>query len=44
MSVQKSLQSVASEEKIERCPDCGSSDIERKKDERYCNKCGLVFE
>lgn len=44
MSEEITFQTVNSEQKIDKCPDCGSKDIGRKNNEIYCKKCGLVFE
>jgi len=44
MTSQKSLGSLEGEEKIRKCPECGSKDIGRRGDEFYCKKCGLVLD
>jgi hypothetical protein len=44
MAEEKSLQGVEQEEKVVKCPDCGSTDITYKDGERFCKKCGYVFE
>lgn len=44
MKAEKSLQSSKQEEKITKCPDCGSKEIVYEKGERFCKKCGLVIE
>lgn len=44
MKSQKSLGSLEGEQKIRKCPECGSTDIERRGDEFYCKKCGLVLD
>ena len=44
MADQKSLNSLKKEERITKCPECGSKELDRKGDERYCKKCGLVIE
>jgi hypothetical protein len=43
MSEELSFQEIATEEKIEKCPECGSKKFGRRNDEIYCLKCGLVF-
>jgi len=40
---QKSLQSVEAEGAA-KCPECGSTDIDKRDDEIYCKKCGLVID
>jgi len=40
----KSLDGVKLEDRENTCPDCGSKEIEYKKGELYCKKCGLVLE
>jgi len=32
------------EEKLEKCPECGSEDLDINREESFCRKCGLVFE
>lgn len=44
MTDEKPLQGLEHEEKIKKCPDCGSKDLGYKDEERYCKKCGLVFD
>jgi ribosomal protein S27AE len=44
MGVQKSLGSLEGESRTRKCPDCGSTEIERRGDEFYCKKCGLVLD
>ncbi|MBI4453832.1 hypothetical protein HY636_04275 [Candidatus Woesearchaeota archaeon] len=42
---QKSLQGLEDEDrKIAKCPECGSKDICFENEERFCKKCGYVFE
>jgi ribosomal protein S27AE len=31
-------------EGAKKCPECGSTDIEKHDDEIYCKKCGLVLD
>jgi ribosomal protein S27AE len=41
----KSLDGLEDEEKKpSKCPDCGSKDIVYDKGERFCKKCGYVFD
>ncbi|MFH1591405.1 MAG: hypothetical protein ABIC95_05770 [archaeon] len=40
----KSLQGLEDEEPVQKCPDCGSTDLGYEKGERFCRKCGFVFE
>jgi hypothetical protein len=41
----KSLNSLEDEEKSkEKCPDCNSSEIGFENGERFCKKCGYVFD
>ena len=41
----KSLNSLEDEEKgTVKCPDCNSSYIEYENGERFCKKCGYVFD
>ena len=41
----KSLQSLEDEGKdVSKCPDCGSEEIVYDKGERFCKKCGYVFD
>jgi len=44
MVSQKSLGSLKAEEKLRKCPECGSTNIGRRGDEYYCKKCGLVLD
>ena len=44
MRIQKSLQGLKGEDVTKKCPECGSKDIAREKDELYCKKCGYVIE
>ena len=44
MAAIKPLNAVAREEKVQRCPECQSTEIEYQEGERYCKKCGLVIE
>jgi ribosomal protein S27AE len=39
----RSLQDVEAEG-TKKCPECGSTDIEKHNDEIYCKKCGLVLD
>ncbi len=39
-----SLQGLEHEEEVRRCPECGSRKIGLKNEERYCEKCGHVFD
>jgi hypothetical protein len=41
---EKSLQGVAHEENVRKCPECGSEEIGFRDGEAYCVKCGLIFE
>lgn len=41
---EKSLQGVESEEKPEFCPSCGGKEFDIDGVERFCRKCGYVFE
>lgn len=41
---QKSMQAVSREDKVKKCPECGSEELEFDKEEMYCKKCGLVIE
>lgn len=41
---QKSMGAMKREDKVRKCPECGSKDIEIDGDEMYCKKCGLVIE
>ena len=42
---QKSLNSLEDEGKeANKCPDCNSEEIAYEKGERFCRKCGYVFE
>jgi ribosomal protein L37E len=41
---EKSLQGIESEEAPIRCPSCGSKDFDLDGVERFCKKCGYVFE
>ncbi len=41
---QKSMQALNREDKLRKCPECGSEDLGFDKDEMYCKKCGLVIE
>jgi len=41
--MEKSLQGVAAEG-ARRCPECGSTDLVKRDNEIYCNKCGLCIE
>lgn len=43
MGREKSLQSLNREEKVRRCPDCGSTSIDYRQGEEFCKKCGLVI-
>jgi uncharacterized Zn finger protein (UPF0148 family) len=31
-------------EGAKKCPECGSDDLEKKDDEIFCKKCGLVLD
>jgi hypothetical protein len=44
MAFEKSMQSLACEEKVLECPDCGGDDLIFDKGERVCLKCGLVID
>ena len=44
MGREKSLQGVKNEDKVRKCPECGSTDIEFDSGEFYCKKCGLVID
>jgi ribosomal protein S27AE len=39
---EKSLQGIEAEGAA-KCPECGSTDLERHEDEVYCKKCGFVI-
>jgi len=39
-----SLQGIAHEETVNVCPDCGSKNLEYRKGELFCKKCGLLIE
>jgi ribosomal protein L37AE/L43A len=39
---EKSLQGIEAEG-AQKCPECGSKDLERDEDEVYCKKCGYVI-
>jgi len=41
---QKSMQAVKREDKVKKCPECGSTELEFDNEEMYCKKCGLVIE
>ena len=41
---QKSLNSLQDENNKEECPDCKNKEIEYENNERFCKKCGYVFE
>ncbi len=41
---QKSMGAIKREDKVRKCPECGSDKIEFDKDEMYCKKCGLVID
>jgi len=43
MASEKSMQSVEAEG-AKKCPECGSRDLDKKDDEIYCKKCGLVLD
>lgn len=41
----KSLGAVKGEDKLRRCPECGSKDVVlNSDDETYCRNCGLVLD
>ena len=44
MHAQRSLQGVAAEDKMKKCPECGSEDIGYDGGEFYCKKCGYLME
>lgn len=44
MADQKSLQGLEDEDKVRKCPDCGSEEIDLENEERFCKKCGLVLD
>jgi uncharacterized Zn finger protein (UPF0148 family) len=44
MGTEKSLQGLSNEEKIKKCPECGSTEFEYDGGEVYCKKCGLVMD
>ena len=44
MGREKSLQGLKSEDKVRKCPECGSTNLEFEGGELYCKKCGLVIE
>jgi len=41
---QRSMDKLKQEEKIKKCPDCGSEDLGFSEGERFCKKCGLVLD
>ena len=41
---QKSMQALKREDKVRKCPECGSTELEFDNEEMYCKKCGLVIE
>ncbi len=41
---EKNLQSIKNEDRLKKCPDCGSKNIEYDHGELYCKKCGFVIE
>jgi|TARA_B100001971_G_scaffold212832_1_gene244069 Zn finger protein HypA/HybF involved in hydrogenase expression len=43
-AVDKSMESLKHEEKLNVCPDCGSEEIDFVKGESFCKKCGLVLD
>ena len=43
MKNEKSLQGLEAEG-TKKCPECGSKDLVREKDETYCKKCGFVVD
>ena len=43
MGHEKSIQGLQGEG-TDKCPDCGSDRIVRKKGELYCEKCGMVID
>jgi len=43
MSNEQSFQKVRGEA-VQKCPECGSTDLVRKDKEIYCRKCGAVIE
>jgi len=44
MADQKTLQGLVHEDKVARCPDCKSTDLDFVEGELVCKKCGLVIE
>jgi len=41
---EKNLQSLKNEDRLRKCPECGSKNIDYVKGELYCKKCGFVIE
>ena len=41
---QMSLGGLKAQDKVKKCPECGSSDVENQHGEIICKKCGLVIE
>lgn len=41
---EKTFQNIKNEDRIKKCPDCGSKDLDYKNEELYCKKCGFVIE
>ncbi|MFH1132963.1 MAG: TFIIB-type zinc ribbon-containing protein [Nanoarchaeota archaeon] len=44
MGNEVSLQTIAHEENVKKCPECGSTEIGYRDGEAYCMKCGLIFD
>ena len=44
MKAEKPLDEIQAEEKVRKCPDCGSRDIDNQNGEVFCKKCGLVLD
>lgn len=43
MRVEKSMQGLKAED-TQKCPECGSRDIAKRKGELFCNACGFVID
>ena len=44
MGREKTLQGLKAEDKVKKCPECGSIKVEYDNNELVCKKCGLVIE
>lgn len=43
MTNERSMQEFEAEG-AKKCPECGSTDLEKREGEIYCRKCGLVID